>query len=244
MWTCKLLKQNARSALQGRYWRCFLVCLVLALLGAGGETFTIQTNGDTAQVVENYLSALPDSVLLSFVIAALLVLLVSIAMQIFLIQPLEVGRNRYFMESRQAPAPYSTVTTIFQPPYGNVVKVRALVMLKIALGTLLIIPGIYWSYCYAMVPWLLAENPYLTAQRAMELSKDMMEGEKLHYFGLSLSFFGWALLAALVVIGGWFLTPYIVATDAEFYAAMRSKALATGMTTTEELGGFVRHESL
>ena len=31
------------------------------------------------------------------------------------------------------------------------------------------------------------------------------------------------------------------ATYAEFYAAMRSKALNYGMTTTDELGGFVRH---
>ena len=33
------------------------------------------------------------------------------------------------------------------------------------------------------------------------------------------------------------------ATYAEFYAAMRSKALAMGMTTTDELGGFVRHDT-
>ena len=33
------------------------------------------------------------------------------------------------------------------------------------------------------------------------------------------------------------------ATYAEFYAAMRSKALATGMSTTDELGGFVRHDT-
>ena len=31
--------------------------------------------------------------------------------------------------------------------------------------------------------------------------------------------------------------------SAEFYAAMRSKALAMGMTTTDELGGFVRHDT-
>ena len=44
-------------------------------------------------------------------------------------------------------------------------------------------------------------------------------------------------------IGGFFLEPYMQATYAEFYAAMRSKALAAGMTTTDELGGFVRHDT-
>lgn len=43
--------------------------------------------------------------------------------------------------------------------------------------------------------------------------------------------------------GGFFLEPYMQATYAEFYAAMRSKALAMGMTTTDELGGFVRHDT-
>ena len=33
------------------------------------------------------------------------------------------------------------------------------------------------------------------------------------------------------------------ATYAEFYAAMRSKALAQGFATTDELGGFVRHDA-
>ena len=79
----------------------------------------------------------------------------------------------------------------------------------------------------------------------MELSKEMMEGEKWNFFILKLSFFGWLLLCVFTFgIGGFFLEPYMQATYAEFYAAMRSKALAMGMTTTDELGGFVRHDIL
>ena len=63
-------------------------------------------------------------------------------------------------------------------------------------------------------------------------------------FILKLSFFGWLLLCVFTFgIGGFFLEPYMQATYAEFYAAMRSKALAMGMTTTDELGGFVRHDT-
>ena len=32
MWTCSLLKTNAKQALRGRYWRCFWICLVLGLI--------------------------------------------------------------------------------------------------------------------------------------------------------------------------------------------------------------------
>ena len=149
------------------------------------------------------------------------------------------------MESRQSPSPFSTVFSVFQTPYLNVVKVSFLPGLKIFAGMfLLLIPGIYWSYCYALVPYLLAENPYLTTTRAMELSKEMMYGEKLHYFVLELSFIGWNLLCILTFgIGFFFLAPYQSATFAEFYAAMRAKALSMGMTTTQELGGFVPHDN-
>ena len=103
---------------------------------------------------------------------------------------------------------------------------------------------VYWEYCYELVPYLLAENPYMSATRAMELSKEMMEGEKWNFFILKLSFFGWLLLCMFTFgIGGFFLEPYMQATYAEFYAAMRSKALAMGMTTTDELGGGVRHDT-
>ena len=125
------------------------------------------------------------------------------------------------------------------------VKVQFLTTLKILGGCLLLlIPGIYWSFCYVLVPYLLAENPYLTTRRAMELSRQMMDGEKWSYFVLRLSFFGWGLLCLLTFgIGNYFLAPYIQATMAEFYAAMRAKALSAGFSTTEELGGFVRHDS-
>ncbi len=52
-------------------------------------------------------------------------------------QPLTVGRNRYFMESRQSRQHRSTVASIFRTPYLNVVKVIVLLTnLKIALGFL------------------------------------------------------------------------------------------------------------
>ena len=84
---------------------------------------------------------------------------ISLCWAAFLINPLTVGRNRYFMESRQSATPFSTVTSIFRTPYLNVVKVMLLTNLKIALGSLLIIPGIYWSYCYMQVGYLMAEKP-------------------------------------------------------------------------------------
>ena len=235
MWTRELLKTNAKQALQGRYWRSFWICLVLSFVGLGGAGVN---SGSAAQQA---VSTATGAILVGMLIGSI----AALCWALFVVYPLNVGRCRYFMESRQSLTPVSTVVSAFRRPYGNPIVVQLLTDLKIALGfLLLIVPGIYWEYCYELVPYLLAENPYMSATRAMELSKEMMEGEKWNFFILKLSFFGWLLLCVFTFgIGGFFLEPYMQATYAEFYAAMRSKALAMGMTTTDELGGFVRHDT-
>lgn len=243
MWTCSLLKRNARGALSGRYWRSFWLCFVLAILGGGfGPTLVVNY-----QDLSHILESLPTTALLLLLFAMVLATLLAFLWTIFFLSPLSVGCCRYFMESRQSPAPappFQTTFGIFRTPYLNVVKVQLLTDLKILGGCLLLlIPGIYWSFCYALVPYLLAENPYMTTRRAMELSQQLMYGEKFHLFVLHLSFIGWDILCTLTYgIGYYFLEPYKNATFAEFYAAMRTKALIQGYTTTQELGGFIRHE--
>ena len=164
---------------------------------------------------------------------------------LFVVYPLNVGRCRYFMESRQSLTPVSTVVSTFRRPYGNPHRGAVAYRPENRAGLPVAhCAGHLREYCYELVPYLLAENPYMSATRAMELSKEMMEGEKWNFFILKLSFFGWLLLCVFTFgIGGFFLEPYMQATYAEFYAAMRSKALAMGMTTTDELGGFVRHDT-
>ena len=132
---------------------------------------------------------------------------------------------------------------IIRPAYRNVVKVMFMKNLFIFLWSLLfVIPGIYKAYQYRMVDYLMAENPYMTYQRALELSRQMTDGEKFNIFILELSFFGWLFLGALACgIGVFFVNPYIEATFAELYAALRAKAFATGMTDASELSDFMRY---
>ena len=83
---------------------------------------------------------------------------------------------------------------------------------------LCLIPGIIASYSYAMVPFIMAENPELTAREACAKSKELMNGNKVRLFCLTFSFFGWSLLCALTCgIGNIVLTPYIEASVADFY---------------------------
>ena len=86
---------------------------------------------------------------------------------------------------------------------------------------LFVIPGIIASYRYAMAPFILAENPELTASQAIKLSKQMMKGNKGQLFCLDISFIGWAFLSALTLgVGGLFLVPYQSAARAAFYRSL------------------------
>ena len=86
---------------------------------------------------------------------------------------------------------------------------------------LLIVPGIIASYSYAMAPFILAENPQLTASQAIKESKRLMDGYKMELFFLDMSFIGWSLLCVLTCgIGNIFLNPYMSAAHAAFYRSL------------------------
>jgi uncharacterized membrane protein len=84
---------------------------------------------------------------------------------------------------------------------------------------LFIFPGIYAAYGYAMTPYILAENPEMTANEAITKSKELMNGNRWRLFCLELSFIGWSLLCILFTlgIGVFWLKPYMEASFAAFY---------------------------
>lgn len=83
---------------------------------------------------------------------------------------------------------------------------------------LLIVPGIIKSYAYSMAPFIMAENPDMTANEAITASKELMEGNKFELFLLDLTFIGWDFLAALSLnLGHLALNPYKNAARAVFY---------------------------
>lgn len=94
-----------------------------------------------------------------------------------------------------------------------------LVNLYLFLWTLLfIIPGIIKSFSYSMTYFILNDHPEYTANQAITESRHMMNGHKMDYFLLCLSFLGWFILSILTVgIGFLWLAPYFYATSAAFY---------------------------
>ena len=75
-----------------------------------------------------------------------------------------------------------------------------------------------------MTPFILAEKPELSAKEAIDLSMEMMEGHKMEFFMLWLSFIGWCLLGLLTLgIGYLWIMPYMYTATAAFYEDVKAE---------------------
>ncbi len=84
---------------------------------------------------------------------------------------------------------------------GKVILLSLVQGLFIFLWSLLFfIPGIIAAYRYSFAIMNLCDNPSLGVMEALDLSKRQTNGYKGQLFLLSLSFFGWMLLAGAVVM--------------------------------------------
>jgi uncharacterized membrane protein len=82
--------------------------------------------------------------------------------------------------------------------FGKAFVLSLLMGIFIILWTLLfIIPGIIAAIRYSQAYYILRDNPEFSAMECLNESKRIMAGNKAKLFTLTLSFIGWALLAAL-----------------------------------------------
>ena len=116
------------------------------------------------------------------------------------------------------------ITYGFDHSYKNIVRVMFRMDLSIFLWTLLlIIPGVIKMYEYYMVPYILTENPNMEYKAAMQMSRDMMEGNKWKTFVLGLSFILWHILGTLTfgIVEVLYVQPYRNLTFAALYCQLR-----------------------
>lgn len=107
------------------------------------------------------------------------------------------------------------IISYFNEPIGGVVS------------TLLSIPAIIVSFGYSQFMYILADNPDMKVTDILRTSKAMMNGYKMKYFLLGLSFIGWALLGILTLcIGYLWLMPYIQTSLANFYEDVKNNYIS------------------
>ena len=161
---------------------------------------------------------------ITFIIIFILIMTAVILIDVFICNPVEVGCKRYFLRNLNEKAQVGNIGYAFDNNYKNITKTMFFRDLYTVLWTLLlIIPGIVKSYEYQMIPYLLAENPQMTKEQAFAESKRMMTGQKWRAFVLDLSFIGWNILSALTlgILGIFYVQPYMDATHAALYEALR-----------------------
>ena len=109
--------------------------------------------------------------------------------------------------------------------FGRILGTMLLMNVYTFLWTLLlIVPGVIKACSYAMTPYILREHPELSYNAAIEKSMAMMEGHKMKFFLLCLSFIGWAILCMLTLgIGYLFLMPYMYTSMAAFYEDLKAQ---------------------
>ncbi len=161
---------------------------------------------------------------LSLGLVVLVAMALAIALYVFIVSPLEVGAQRFFVRNLNQRAEVKEVAFGYDNNYKENVKTLFLRSLFIFLWSLLlIVPGIYKAYQYRMIPYLLAEDPTMTKDQAFAETKRMMDGQKWNAFVLDLSFLGWNILSALTlgILGVFYVTPYQAQTNAALYEKLR-----------------------
>jgi len=238
MWIRAELKERAKSVLRTNYWMAFLISLVIAFASGSGGVFTWRS-GRTSFPGHSYtLDSGFIALILLILAAAAFVFIIALALRILVFYSLEVGGRRYFVQSAQYFDNRGCFGFAFDGRnYTGIISTMFLKGLFNFLWFLLfVIPGIIKFYSYRMVPYILADNPNIGAIRAIDLSRNMMRGNKWRMFVLDLSFLGWYILGALCLgIGVFFVNPYAFATEAELYLVLRGNAIQSGMCRLDEL---------
>lgn len=114
--------------------------------------------------------------------------------------------------------------------FGDAFVLNLLIGIFTFLWSLLfVIPGIVKAISYSMSFYILAENPGMSASEALRQSKQMMDGHKMDYFVLQLSFIGWALLGTITFgLAYIYVIPYMSAAEANFYRAIKENSNTLG----------------
>lgn len=260
MWTRKQLKEKGKFAFQKNFWKTILVSLIMTILvggtiggsgirgifnfggGNGGETMIEETIGEDeiGNEIREQISGIPPAAFMAAGLiigsVALVAAVIAIAVDIFLINPIEIGGSRFFLQNLNRNAEVKELGYAFDHEYRNLIKVMLFRDLYLVLWSLLlIVPGIVKSYEYRMIPYILAENPYLTKEEAFARSRALMNGQKWNAFVLDLSFIGWELLSMLTmgILSIFYVNPYRNMTNAALYEelAYRSNTYGGGTWT-------------
>ena len=218
-------------AFKKNYVSAVVVALLMGIFG------TVSGESSARRVSENsdiYSGNLFNVGMITGLLAgiATVVILIVLVAKVFVGNLLKMGGYRFFILNQTAQPGIGTLLDGFcSGHYVNIVLTMFLRDLFTTLWSLLlVVPGIVKHYEYLMVPYIIAENPAMDYKEAFQISKQMMDGEKMEAFIMDLSFLGWYLLSAVTcgLLAIFYVNPYVQASFAEMYTFNKQKAYQDG----------------
>ena len=218
-------------AFKKNYVSAVVVALLMGIFG------TVSGESSARRVSENsdiYSGNLFNVGMITGLLAgiATVVILIVLVAKVFVGNLLKMGGYRFFILNQTAQPGIGTLLDGFRSGhYVNIVLTMFLRDLFTTLWSLLlVVPGIVKHYEYLMVPYIIAENPAMDYKEAFQISKQMMDGEKMEAFIMDLSFLGWYLLSAVTcgLLAIFYVNPYVQASFAEMYTFNKKKAYQEG----------------
>lgn len=246
------IKERSKQILKKNHWLCvgvaFLATLSLGMFAGGGTSYNFSyTQGGGNPSATTPFADVEPALVIGVIIFALVGLAISFVSQIFLTNQLMVGSCRFFLKFRRN-NPVDT-GELFQSykdkTFLNIAKVTFIRDLSVGLWTLLfIVPGIIKSYEYWAVDYILAVKPDTTYNKALDLSKKMMEGHKMEVFELGLSFFGWYLLSIFTcgLLAVCYVNPYQRIAMAELYSEIREDTIKRGIVSPYDVPDYMDYQ--
>lgn len=192
------LKRRARTQLGGKIfgsrWLYAVLVMLVLLLGSGAAFKLGNNSGGKA---------------------------ISIGLGLLLGGPLEYAASYMFLKQTREDQPMDLDDLLkgFREDFRGLFLLNLMKDIFVSLWSLLlVVPGIIADYSYSMSFFIRADHPEYDWKTCLQMSKEMMEGHKMEYFVLDLSFLGWRIVGMLCLgIGSLWVNSYIRATQAQFY---------------------------
>lgn len=231
MWNRAELKMRGNMAFKKNYVSAVVVALLMGIFGTVSGESSARRVSENSDIYSGNLFNVGMITGLLAGIATVVILIVFVA-KVFVGNLLKMGGYRFFILNQTAQPGIGTLLDGFRSGhYVNIVLTMFLRDLFTTLWSLLlVVPGIVKHYEYLMVPYIIAENPAMDYKEAFQISKQMMDGEKMEAFIMDLSFLGWYLLSAVTcgLLAIFYVNPYVQASFAEMYTFNKQKAYQEG----------------
>lgn len=198
------IRAAAREAIKGKLGKFFVAALIIIVISGicGGITGAMQ---DAESTVVKLIGGLLS------IVAALISLFFTI------------GYTKMFMNTARGKD--FEIKELFNKDncslFVPMIVASILEAIFVAVGSIVVIPGIIMAFSYAFVTYMVIDNgegaPNLRACR------EMMKGHKWDYFVFAIKFFGWMLLTLITAgIAGIYTIPYMETASIMYYDQLKS----------------------